>query len=178
MSLNNRGECITSAPPKEDIISVTHRRSTIVRPRTPLTGWQFHLAEAARLWIEAEQYQSTSDYCTTGNEFLVAAERTWIAARPEVLDTRSAIQIWRDVNRYSVTGEHHVYYLWRRDECLYVGVTSRLFSRLRHHETRFGQMTDRVQVIPFNTRLEAERWESAEILRLQPTHNITGKIVV
>ena len=129
---------------------MSHRRFAVPRHRREQADLLQHLAEAARLWFEIHGAPEGM-YSTVGNGFLVAAERAWCDACPEPPDRRSAIVLWRDMNRRLYpNGGHFVYYFWSEMECLYVGVSSTLFSRLRHHEKRFGHLTDRVEVREFN----------------------------
>lgn len=92
-------------------------------------------------------------------------------------DDLSALQSWRRSHQQfgGLAGRHFEYEFWRGDLCLYVGATSNIFGRLRHHERRFGGLVAEVRVSEHASRWAAEVAESAAIRDLQPLFNQAGR---
>lgn len=162
-----------------------HRRTVVHRQPSPGLGvgyFEALLGVAAKQWVR-DHPASTSPYLSTTNGFLVLAERAWFEAAYAEHDRRSpevcppsALRRWREDNRSRADRFRHcVYLFWTAEECLYVGVTSSIFNRLRSHESRFGPLTDRVEVELLASREKAEHRELELILSHLPTHNIAGK---
>ena len=72
--------------------------------------------------------------------------------------------------------QHFVYELWAGDECLYIGMTSRLGQRLAAHARSpwFSLVTRVVADAVDGNRHDALREEFSRLDRHQPTHNIYG----
>lgn len=74
------------------------------------------------------------------------------------------------------TAEHVVYRLYGADGLLYIGATSNLTKRLRHHKARtpwFGEVT-RVEHQAFPNRIQAFAAEIEAIREEQPPRNVVG----
>lgn len=72
--------------------------------------------------------------------------------------------------------KHFVYELWAEDECLYVGMTSRLGQRLEAHALKpwYAGVTRVAASAVTGDRHQALHVEAERLDQLQPTHNIYG----
>ncbi len=80
---------------------------------------------------------------------------------------------WSGLN----VGDHCLYKLYDgEDRLLYVGITTQLRERIRHHhrETEWCRTVERIEVDWNLTKLGAMRRERAIILRDDPVHNRTA----
>lgn len=156
----------------------TYRPRATSADRERVMAWWGAMVEAAEqmspedraeldAWEDRYRGQMSGRHWPGWGRFLDLDKWPWPDPRPGEAEPRVA-----PPERPSCpeAGHHVVYFVWSDDDLLYVGVSSNLKNRARHHRLRFG---DDVEITwdEYPSRAEADTAEHVAITTLCPSAN-------